>query len=162
MQLWDVATGKLLRVFPQKHIVAFAFSPNGKEIATSSYRVGAEDRPQVRLYNLKTGAVLWMRENQFEFVKKSHLLRDDGIAFAPDGKTLACQDQLGRVRFYNTQSGQLLRILELPLINGLGMGGPPALYSPPALTFSRDGKTLLSRRENTIYLWNTNDWNKKL
>ncbi len=159
VQLWDVATGKLTHVFPQKNIVTFSFSPDGKTLATSSSSFQAnltQETPEVHLYDLQTGALIWLAQNEIDGKGSSLRIPNDGIAFAPDGKTLACQDEWGRIRFYNTQSGRQLQTVLIPLIDGHSAGGAPTI------AFSKDGKTLLSRHIDTIYLWHTNDWQPKL
>lgn len=160
VQLWNIVTGQLVRVFPQKNIVTFSFSPDGKTLATSSFQanpIQPIETPEVHLYDLQTGALIWLTQNEIDGKGNISRIPDDGIAFAPDGQTLACQDWLGRIRFYNARSGRQLQIvLTTPLTNDYSAGGSPTI------AFSQDGKTLLSRRNTTIYLWHTADWQSKL
>lgn len=155
VQIWDIASGKLQRVLSLRNIVALTFSPDGKKIAISAYRI-MKERPQVQLYNVASGALIWAAENRFQHNGITSLLSADGVAFSPNGKTLACQDELGRVLIYNAQNGRLLHTFTPPSTVFFAVSW--SSQATPDITFSHDGKTLLSRCQNSIYLWNTEDW----
>lgn len=135
VRLWDVASGKEIRVFAghQAEIECLAFSPDGKHIAS-----GAWDRT-VRLWDVATG-------------KEIRQLGDhpDGIlclAFAPDGKVIATgnQDrrvQKGTLHLWNVESGKLVRTIA-------GHALPVS-----AVAFATDGKRLASGSlDRSVRLW---------
>jgi RNA polymerase sigma factor (sigma-70 family) len=119
-QLWDVATGKMLRDMKnvQRPVSALAFAPDGKTLATAN-----ED-----------GAVhLWDPTNGEE---KRRIDCGQGVLFtlaiAPDGKLLASGYPDGTFRLWDAASGEEKRHWRA------GSG------TARSLAFSPDGKTLAS------------------
>jgi WD40 repeat protein len=173
-QLWETATGKLIRSFPQPaHVVAVAFSPDGKRIATGPY--GSDER--VLLWETETGKLC----GQFQ-----HRSIVPGLAFSPDGKSLltGSGDYLARLwdvqqpehkpttfthkqwvrpvafhprdpRIILTGSGdQTARLWDIQSRNPIG---PPLRHEGMvfAAAFSPDGKTILTGSlDGTARLWN--------
>jgi WD40 repeat protein len=92
MRLWDVETGKELRVFKgHTHWVAcVAFSPDGK----TALSAGCQDRT-VRLWDVESGKEL----------KRFAGHRDDvfSVAFSPDGK-----------QAYSAGKDHMVRVWDLP------------------------------------------------
>jgi RNA polymerase sigma factor (sigma-70 family) len=127
-QLWDVATGKEVRRFAISHDVhqsvsALAFSPDGRTIASGSWRDG-----RLRLWETATG----------KEVRAFPKIGDDvvSVAFAPDGKTVAAAGD--RIYLYDPATGK-----ERLRIDRRARG----------LAFSRDGSVLTGAVSGAVYRW---------
>ena len=155
--LWDVATGKLLRTFPERDgsVFSVAFSPNGKTLATGTgyySSTGTLASPSVtRLWDVATGKLL-----------RTFPERDGSVlsvAFSPNGKTLATGTDpfagpdtfadMGVTRLWDVATGKLLRTF------------PERDGSVFSVAFSPDGKTLATGTDTstdatdtgTAHLW---------
>ncbi|KAI9662222.1 MAG: hypothetical protein M1821_008388 [Bathelium mastoideum] len=109
-------------------VLDVAFSPNGKTLASASYKT-------VTMWDGKTGAALQTLEGH-----ESHV---NLVAFSPDGKTLASASWDKTIRLWDIRTGAALQILE-----GHEGGVRDVAFSP-------DGKTLtlaLNSRDNTVVL----------
>ena len=161
VQIWNIATGKLRHIFPQKNTAALAFSPNGKNLAISSVPGKTRSHPQIRLYDFQIQQLVWIAQVSGETSKKAVALQIVDMTFSPDNKVLACQDEWNRILLYNADSGQIIRTVLPPNFdsNSHSLNGTLITSKSPSLSFSQDGKTVLSGQGDTIYLWNTDDWN---
>ncbi len=121
IKLWSAATGKELHqwtVKPEEGRIIPAFSPDGTTLA-----VPGTDQT-VQLWNIKTG----METGRLKVAEDSL-----GMAFSPDGKTLA----------WGTQGSHAIYLWDLSAKKRLlPLGRLPA--SIEAVAFSPDGKTLLT------------------
>jgi len=149
VQIWIAKTGKLLRVLPKADCTAFAFSPDAKRVAVTS------SSPSISVYDVTTGSLNWTYNITYQTnYDPSAPASATGIVFSPNGQSLAAQDQLGRVTILD-KDGRLIQTFASPK--------PRSKYSSegvsPILSFSQDGKKLMSRFGDYIYLWNTDDWN---
>jgi RNA polymerase sigma factor (sigma-70 family) len=132
VEVWDVATGKLLRTLPAKdRVESRAISPDGKSVAAV---VGRSNKYQVRVWDVATGKETFTQAvnspGSNEFVPGSN----EFVAFAPDGQRLVaafasadvgtlCWDlSTGKQLWQDKQSG----------------------HHCPHPAFSADGGTLLS------------------
>ncbi len=121
LRLWDIAKGKQIGATLAAHserILAVAFSPNGKTLATGGY---------------DGEVVLWTQVNG-EFAPVSTGRHDNivrSVAFSPDGAILASGDDSGWVALWDASSGTLL---ENPYL--------PHDRSVQSLAFSPDATTL--------------------
>jgi serine/threonine protein kinase len=88
LRLWDVNTGKLLRMFEghASAVSSIAFSPDGRLLAS-----GAGDQT-VRLWNASTG--------EHVRVLEGHPAEVNGVAFSPDGHLLASGGADGVIRVW--------------------------------------------------------------
>jgi sugar lactone lactonase YvrE len=139
IHVWEVATGKLLRLFGglpdwtnHRSNFGVVFSPDGRWVA-----VGAEERGQIRVrhilvYDLATG-------------KQAARLQPAGrpVTFSPDGRLLACTGGAGeKVQVLETATGQECR----------SFTGHQSHITTVA--FSADGKTLVSGSgDTTVLVW---------
>jgi RNA polymerase sigma factor (sigma-70 family) len=127
-RLWEVATGKELRRFVVAHqsnrpIGALAFSHDGTKLAGGSWGDG-----RLRLFEVATGNEL------HAFAKVGEEIQ--GIAFAPDGKTVAAAGD--NIYLYDPATGkERLRIDR----------------KARTLVFSRDGSVLTGAVAGAIYRW---------
>jgi WD40 repeat protein len=127
-RLYDVASGRLLRVLPQLGVTDVAFSPDGSLVATAS-RNGT-----TALWHVRTG-------------ERFHLLDDGGsaanaVAFSPDGKLLATAVADGGVRVWTVADGTRLYFLT-------GHTNPVL-----SVAWSRDGSELAdASADGTSRLW---------
>jgi RNA polymerase sigma factor (sigma-70 family) len=130
--IWDVATGKLLRDFPAGTRQSYKgmFSGDGKWFACRSEKEG------LLLYELASGhEVRRFKIQGMNFVDRP------GLAFSPDGRTLAVGDTEGAVHVVELASGQLRHTLS---------GGHQAGIM--ALIYSVDSERLISGSEDTTAL----------
>ena len=130
MQLKDISTGKLLQTFQghKEPIINAAFSPNGKQLATSS-----EDKT-ARLWDITTGDNLQ--------VFQGHKNTVQSVTFSADGKQVATSSFDETVIIWNVSTGELLNTLQ---------GHEDIVGSAE---FSLDGKQLLtSSADGTTRLW---------
>jgi WD40 repeat protein len=128
--LWDVASGRELRRLPPHGAVCgLQFSPDGKQLVT-----GADDH-KWRLWDVATGAELRIFAGTEEAIW--------GLTFSPDGKLLSIGEK-GGVRFWEPQTGQLLRQL-----------GAPLGYGRCSLAISPNGKLLVMGENGRIRIRET-------
>jgi WD40 repeat protein len=106
-RLWETATGKERAKFTHKDFspLALAFSPNGKILASSSWKRSNNISSQVILWDVLTGkqqAVIEMGVDKPNIADDRH----SGLAFSPDGRTLAYAAAYGPVRLWDVLTGK--------------------------------------------------------
>jgi WD40 repeat protein len=109
--LVNPATGKVFRRLAVEPLSrAFAFSPDGKLLATSGPSAKAGGSYSVSLWSLATGrqvSVLW-----------GHRRPVYSAAFTPDGRTLVSASLDNRICHYEVGTGNLQKSFDLPLPEG--------------------------------------------
>ncbi len=130
VKLWDAASGKELRTLSghTSELVNVIFSPDGKELVSWSYT-------EIKLWEAASGKEL----HTFGWAPDPYT--EPGIAFSPDGKTLAIGYLDGTIKLLDPASGQELASWS---------GGTQAVSG---LAFSPDGKILASGAGDKINLW---------
>jgi len=144
-KLWDVSSGKLLRVLDKSSAVKYkiAFSPDGRHVAAASDRF--------YVWETATG-------------KTIHALpghpgkRVYSVSFSPDGKTVATAGCDTTTRIWSLETGGLVRVIPYDREEA-------CVHSA---VFSPDGKTLaiggVCQNNVTFSLWDagTGEQNKKI
>jgi WD40 repeat protein len=149
IRIWNAADGRLFRGFPNQSgtVGTIAFSPDDRTLA-------ARIVPKANALAADGGAepgrvVLWKPDDgqkQAEWSEAPGAGR--GLAFAPDGKTLAVGTSLGRhnvVVLRSAATGVALRTFTTPRDQ-----------PTTCLAFSPDGRTLAADDESNIAVWRTN------
>jgi WD40 repeat protein len=147
IKLWDVRTGRNTRTFegPFPAIYSLALSPDGETLAASVYG-GA-----VPLFDVATGK----KRLTLEPVPESTITKvwrdyNWGVAFSPDGKTVAAANYGRMLILWDVATRKNTRNLDLATQSTWNKMGPGAGY---CLAFSPDGKTLAGGDSFGINLW---------
>ncbi len=128
--IFDAATGREVRRITCSALTS-AVSPDSKRLAVSSCQDDKGERATViRLFDLATGK----QTAQFRFAANDSF---HALAFAPDGKTLACGFS-DHACLLDLATGRVLHRL------------PGRPLSP---TFTRDGKTLIADTGHRLRFW---------
>ena len=131
-RLWDVATGKQIRVFKghTDRVNSVAYSPDGHTVLTGSY-----DRT-ARLWDVATGRELR--------TLKGHSNDVLSVAFSPDGGFVLTGSEDRTARLWEAATGQQIRSFA---------GHTNAVTS---VAFSPDGRFVLTgSRDKTARIWDT-------
>lgn len=143
LEVWDIAHKRQVRAL--KHaagIRAVTFSRDGGKLAVAL------------LHNEPPGEILlWDLHGQGP--AKTFPLPDatvSGLAFSPDGRTLAVSTWDNRLRLWDIVAGKELRSAP---------AGSAAIYQ---IEFTRDGKSIVFRSwfENRIHVWDVASWSERL
>jgi WD40 repeat protein len=134
VQVWDVATGQLVRALPSSYAVSsVAFSPDSTFVASCGW--------DLNLWNVHTGRkVLAMRMDD----------PAESLVFSPDGVLLATGDIQGGIMLW-----------DISIVLDAGAGKPTQIHTMKkhvwevtSIAFSPDGQTLASGSwDNTVRLW---------
>jgi hypothetical protein len=149
VQLWDVATGKVLRKFGRIHDpVALAFTPDGKHLVTADNDYRSH---RVRLWDVAAGKLLR------ELDEEVNIVPFKAVAVSPDGRTVALVGQGRRqegpeVHLWELSSGDELRHFAGPAAGGARAArGRDSEVS--CLAYTPDGRSLALVADNIVYLW---------
>jgi RNA polymerase sigma factor (sigma-70 family) len=140
VRVWDAATGKQLRRLgkvegSESYYAYYAVvSPDGQTVATGNYQEG-----KIRLWDVATGK----EQGHMAF---GAMVFISGLAFSPDGKTLASTSYEGTVRIWDVATCKELRRMA-----GTQKAASCAVFSP-------DGKLLATSSadasgDHTIRIW---------
>jgi WD40 repeat protein len=128
--LIDAHTGRVIRHLPETGIRSFAFSPNGKLLASGSYDSTA------RIWDASTGRLLHVLEHTGYVYDES---------FSPHGQSLVTASEDGAAYLWDVASGQRKLLL---------VGGTGAVGAINAAAFSPDGSEIATASSDglgTIY-----------
>ena len=142
--LHDPETGKALELLSRSHITrpyAFAYAPDGKTIASTSWdkheRMRGRSIPVVEVWDAATG--------EDKAILIGHPWRVNSIAYSPDGETIATTGwhRDNTVRLWDTQTGQNIFTSRMQM--------PWDTF----VIFSPDGTTYTAAAaDHTVHLWN--------
>ena len=124
VQLWDLATRRQMGTLPTTDVVALAFSPSGKTLATGRLN------GLIQLWDSTTQRPLGVPMNA-----GPQVITQDAVAFSPDGSTLATaavggdSSDSGTVRLWNVATQQQAGA---PVITSSCDGGVLAVTFSPA------------------------------
>jgi WD40 repeat protein len=146
MQLWDVASGKLLRQWswpkgkdPHACVNDIAFAPDGKTFATAGFRTN-----DMQLWETATGTCLGRVLHQMAA----------GVAFAPDGQTLVSVGWDRSLRRWHVPDLRALGAVTSPekLVKGAPADRDPRFQK---VAYSPDGELLATLNlGGGISVWN--------
>jgi WD40 repeat protein len=135
--LWDPETGKLKHRLKHTLIVqSFAFSPDGKAVATATGGNVHREFETLLLWDVQMGQLRRTLETTDKMAAK--------VAFAPDGTRLAAVLQAG---------ASLAEVIVWDAAEGRRSQTLPGSEGISALAFSPDGKTLLGAARDKLRVW---------
>jgi RNA polymerase sigma factor (sigma-70 family) len=139
--LWDAASGKVIRQLKRSGVVlALTFSPDGAFLACVGGDADSKKKYVIPLWDVKTGKIVHEMPSGYAW----------SVAFTPDGKTVAsaeAEDDQVAIVLRDVSSGKRLRTIA---------------DNPERITFSPDGKTLISGyRGGVIRLWDVETGKEK-
>jgi WD40 repeat protein len=146
VSLWRTPTHKLVATLDSTN----GTGPTGVELksvafnATASRLVAGGLRGTIELWNINTGTLV-----RAPFGNKNVLHAIYGVAFAPNGKTVASASQDGTVRIWSATTGEQIGN---PIIPSQGQDGEAVAVN--AVAFSPNGRLLASLSDDgTVTLW---------
>ncbi|HEY0075132.1 MAG TPA: hypothetical protein VGB77_13625 [Abditibacteriaceae bacterium] len=148
IQIWEVATGKLYREFPGELTIALAFSPDGSRVVSTEKGNSADLLPlgRIRMCDVKSGRVLWTIAGENTINRYNGVISND-IVFSPDGKMIVQHNHQATLTWRDAANGQFLRQSKSPIKDY------DSISLPPALAFSSNGRTLVSRAGSEVHIW---------
>ncbi len=141
---YDPQTGKELELLRRSHIARpyiFAFSPDGKTIASTSW--GKPKRTSGRGIN---GVEVWdVSTGEDKTILIGHRMRVNSIAYSPDGESIATGGWHydNTVRLWHAQTGQNISTSRMQT-----KWGTFVIFSPDGTTYAAAGD------DNLVHLWN--------
>jgi WD40 repeat protein len=105
VRLWQVASGRQRQILSQssENVVKVAFSPDGKTLA------GTTQSNQVVLWDVKVGRPsrnFRVNRNRNFRISRKAVASQTGVAFSPNGNTLASVDEEGQIILWDVAKGE--------------------------------------------------------
>jgi len=110
VRLWQVASGRQRQILSQssENVVKVAFSPDGKAVA------GTTQSNQVVLWEVQAGRPsrnFRVNRNRNFRISRKPVASQTGVAFSPNGNTLASVDEEGQIILWDVAKGEPKRSL---------------------------------------------------
>ena len=139
-RLWDLTTGKPIgRPFQQSRVNAVAFSPDGRKVLTGG-------RDAARLWDAADGSPIGT-----PMIHGFHLRP---VAFSPDGKIMLTwrnSVDIGKGKLARIESFGEARLWDA--VTTKPFGSPMSHNEGHSVTFSPDGRRVLTKGDNEARLW---------
>jgi WD40 repeat protein len=148
LKLWDLR-GKLIRNINAhpSNVVSISISPNGKVIASRSFKSITDNNEEIKLWDLNTGKLI----RSFAGGASGGV---NSLAISPQGNSIAGYQISAHITNENSYSHETIKIWRLQsgeVINTLNV----AMERPHAIAFSHDGKSIaIGGFSNKIEVWN--------
>jgi WD40 repeat protein len=133
--IWEATSWTLLSTFDKVNDVAF--SPDSQTLALA---VEGDKQGEIHFWNLAS--------HSFTSPLVGSASDMQGVAYSPDGRTLASIDNTGTVNFWDVRTGTTNTQASFVGATGSNTQNYGIIYSP-------DGKTVAAFDELTIVLWDT-------
>jgi WD40 repeat protein len=114
LRMFEIPSGKPIRVLPLKGIGSLSFSSDGRYLATTDSMSPGSD---IQVLEFSSGKVIWHSHQDFQVW---------AVAISPDGRYLAAGAGDAKLRIYNVGTGQVAALMQ-----GAGAFG--------SVAFSADG-----------------------
>ena len=154
MGLWDPITGELkttLTGYTPHGVYSMAYSPNGKIIATTTFRSRKDS--WVDLWDARTGQLkTTLTTGNVERSKYNNV----SVVYSPDGTTIASGTGQGIVLLWDVPTGQLKTTFIGHIDEEHDFVGE--IYTYTSVAYSPDGTTIASGRDrpyNMVEVWDT-------
>lgn len=151
INIWDIASGRLLHTFPNDFfldgghgdwITSVAISQDSTNVVT-----GSRDRT-IMLWDIASGKVQRTFPNEDE-ANQGHTKWITGVAITPDGLTIVSGSDDCTIKIWDRISGKLLHTLPENFDEG-----HRDFYFITSVTISHDGRTIISGSyDGTIKVW---------
>lgn len=133
--IWDATSWSQVQAFD--HVNSLAFSPDSHILALA---VTGSTRGEIHFWNVTSHSV----ESTLSVTGSAAAVQ--GVAYSPDGKTLASIDSSGAINFWNLQTGKVDPKQSFT-------GGASRFSNWYGVIFNPDGKILVAYDGVTIILW---------
>jgi WD40 repeat protein len=145
IKVWNLDTGELLHTLGGCGEL-LAISPDGQTLISSSFTSSTTPDLRIDIWNLQTGEWLRTLSSPSNFIPEDtavvFLFPISSLAISPDGQTIACGTEDGKIHLWNFYTEQIIHTLT------------GHLFEVISVNFSPDGHLLASGSEDaTVKLW---------
>lgn len=145
VSVWDTESGEVANSWrwpkgrdPHSNVESLSFTPDGRRLAAAVFRQSA-----AYLFDLSTGEQVAQLQHKSVY----------GLSFSPDGETLATAGWDRIVRFWNAETGELRR--ELNVVDQVGKQGDIRMYT--VCYAPTGGLVATAHLDGVVRIWDTAD-----
>ena len=113
LQVWEVPGGQPTKLKIQGYINAFAFAPDGEQLATAEGEYETPNLGRAKALGF-FGVRLWSITSGQELLQFPHPNPVRFLAFSPDGRRIATYSYGTPIRFWNVKTGTLVQEMAAP------------------------------------------------